>query len=56
MTTDPKKNDELKDMDLEGVAGGAGGGDVQDHEETDDSSTTTPSGDPGQPSRKIERI
>lgn len=55
MTTDPKKNDELKDRDLEGVAGGAGGIDEQNHEESGDSSTTPPTGDPGQPTPKIER-
>lgn len=52
MTTDPKRNEELKDADLEGVAGGAGGGDVQNHEETGDDSATQPTGDYGEPTQK----
>lgn len=43
MTTDPKKNDELKDKELEGVAGGAG---VQNPDETGDD--IPPTGDYGE--------
>ena len=51
MTTDPKKNDELKDKDLEGVAGGAG---VQRPDETDDDDATQPTGDIGEPFPKAD--
>lgn len=54
MTTDPKKNDELKDVDLEGVAGGADS--ALRREDTGDGDATQPTGDYGEPPLKVDRI
>jgi len=48
MTTDPKKNEELKDLDLEGVAGGQS----QRPDETHDD--IPPTGDYGEPMKKSD--
>ena len=46
MTTNPKKNDELNDLDLESVAAGANS--AQRPEDTGDEATTRPTGDYGE--------
>ncbi len=52
MATDPKKNDEVKDEELERVAGGAG--DNVDDEQPDPGSGPTPqSSKPGKDGREL---
>ena len=54
MATDPKKNDELKEKDLESVAGGVDG--VAKPQDTGDEAASQPIPDYGAPTPKRERV